>query len=43
MIGINGIKWGKGDREGRDVVQRKGKLKWVFGDRNQWEEVGEGQ
>ena len=30
VIGINGTKWGKGNRESRDVAQGEGTLRWVF-------------
>ena len=30
VIGIKGTNWGKGNREGGDVAQEKGTLRWLF-------------
>ena len=30
VIGINGTKWGKGNREGGNVAQGEGTLRWLF-------------
>ena len=41
MIKIKRMKWGKSNRESRDVAQGEGTLRWCFSDRNQRDEVGE--
>ena len=44
MTGIKGTKWGKRNREDRDVAQReRGYLGGCYGERNQKEEKREGQ